>query len=253
MLVISPGGFLPAEAAESTSPCFFQGETVGLFADGGAPCITDVCRIAEESLPAGPVMILYLDGLGWNLYSRAQLPNIRRLFDCRAARAAYPPVSQPCMASMLTGVLPDEHGVLSRRHHKPACPSLLRHEGAVLVEADEELLALETPALLTLPKEGENVDQAVLRHAKKVLEKQPPLMIVHFHGLDDLEHNFGDDLPHLAAKLEELDLAVGTLLAEYHGTAILCADHGVHSEDGHGSHGTFDYRDMYVPLGVARL
>ena len=255
--VIDPLGRAPAPncpgAMAGALPCLFQGRVVGYFQSAPAHAVTDVFFRAREALAHGRVMILYIDGLGYSLYRRAALPKIKRRFDCRSARTAYPPLTQPCMASMLTGVWPDEHGVLSRRHHRPAVPSLLAEPGAVLIEADCAPLALEKEPVLTLPREGESVDGAVLRAALPYAASDTPLLIVHFHGLDDWEHDVGDDVQALSGKLRELDDAVDALCDAFTGTAILCADHGVHTVDGHGRHGDFDYRDMFVPYGEAIL
>ncbi len=252
--VISPDGMIFAEVlpADAVS-CQLNGQTVGYFLDNTRRCITDVTRLTEQFLQSDAVMILYIDGLGWDLFRRSELSFIKRLFKCECARTTYPPVTHSTMASMLTGEQPDCHGVTSRRCHSVCVPSLLRTESAVLIEADEELIRLEKPAVLTLPNPNETKDHAVLTAALRQLNKHPRLTIVHFHGLDDLEHDYGDNLNYLGDKLSELDTACAELCGQFKGTVLLCADHGVHLENGIGHHGDFDYRDMYVPLGVAHF
>lgn len=255
MRLITPEGNLdgPASVGQKILPCVLRGETVGGFSDPPPLCITDVYRRALALLGKGRVLVVYIDGLGYDLYRRAQLPFIRGTFRCAAARSVFPPLTQPCMASMLTGVLPDAHGIFSRRDHRPRLPSLLSVPGSVLVEADSAPLCLERPPVLTVPEPGETVDAAVLRAAIPLAAGDAPLLIVHFHGLDDAEHAVGDDAIRLAGKLCELDEAVRALCAAFTGTAILCADHGVHAEGGAGAHGSFDFRDMFVPYGEASL
>ena len=48
-------------------------------------------------------------------------------------------------------------------------------------------------------------------------------------------------------------LAVRALCTGFHGTAILCADHGAHRDGASAGHGRFDCRDMFVPYGEAFL
>lgn len=258
MRVITPfeniDGF--PEDGLGVTPCVHRGEVVGGFLHAPRRAVTDVYARSMSALARGRVLVLYIDGLGYALYrrtARAHMPNAARLFDCEPARTAYPPLTQPCMASMLTGVWPDAHGIHSRRDHRPQAPSLLDVPGAVLVEADSAPLALESEPVLTLPEPGEDVDGAVLRAALPLVRGDAPLVIVHFHGLDDMEHEVGDDEARLAPKLRALDEAVRQLTEGFHGTAIFCADHGAHGEDGAGSHGSFDYRDMFVPYGEAVL
>lgn len=256
MRIITLWGHLDDDSVQPGDPgltlCRDGEKIVGAFRDAPQG-ITAVYDRALAALDKGRVLIVYIDGLGYALYHRAALPFIKRTFRCEAARSAYPPLTQPCMASMLTGVWPDAHGIHSRREHKPAAPSLMAVPGAVWVEADAAPLTLEKPPVLTLPQAGETVDEAVLRASLDAVRTNAPLVIVHFHGLDDLEHDVGDDLPSLQAKLTELDHAVRSLCAAFHGTVILCADHGAHREGDGGAHGSFDERDMFVPLGEAVL
>ena len=256
MRVIMPFDQMDDDSIRPDDPrltlCRDRERIIGAF--WGSPLgITAVHDRALAALDRGRVLIVYIDGLGYSLYDRAALPFIRQTFCCEPARSAYPPLTQPCMASMLTGVWPDVHGIFSRRDHKPTTPSLMAVPGAVWIEADTAPLTLEKFHILTLPRQGENVDEAVLRASLDAIQTDAPLVIVHFHGLDDLEHDVGDDLPALQAKLTELDRAVQSLCAAFHGTVILCADHGAHREGDGGAHGSFDYRDMFVPLGEAVL
>lgn len=257
MRVITPlftiDGFPCAPDCPALTPCPGVGEAVGAFYLPPKAALTDVYSRALRALARGRVMILYIDGLGYALYARAGLPFIKRTFPCVPARTAFPPLTQPCMASMLTGVWPETHGIHTRRDHRPRASSLLRVPGAVWIEADCAPLRLECDPVLTLPEPGEDVDDAVLRAALPAAAGDAPLLIVHFHGLDDWEHEWGDDEARLAPKLAQLDGAARALCEAFSGTVILCADHGVHADGMHGSHGAFDHRDMFVPLGEATL
>lgn len=250
MRAITPLSQFPVPPySPALTPCRFAGQVVGAFFLVPQTAVTDVHARTLAALAHGRVLVLYIDGLGYSLYTRARLPFIHRMFACVSARTAYPPLTQPCMASMLTGTWPDVHGVLSRRDHTPRVPSLLAQPGAVLVEADSAPLCLEREPVLTLPEGDEGVDAAVLRAALPLVRGDAPLVLVHFHGLDDLEHEYGDDPKALAPKLLELDRAAQALCEAFHGTVILCADHGAHRDGEAAGHGVFDYRDMFVPLG----
>lgn len=231
--------------------CHAGAQTAGAFFPRPRHEITQVHDLALTALARGRVMVIYIDGLGYSLYRRATLPAIKKRFRCRRARTAFPPLTQPCMASMLTGLWPAQHGIWSRRDHHPRGASLLAVPGAVLVEADSPPLSLEKPPVFTLPGPGETVDGAVLKAALPLCRGEAPLLIVHFHGLDDREHDVGDQPRLLADKFRELDKAVEQLCAAFHGHVILCADHGAHRSGKGGEHGSFTRHDMYVPLGEA--
>ena len=231
--------------------CHAGAQTAGAFFPRPRHEITQVHDLALTALARGRVMVIYIDGLGYSLYRRATLPAIKKRFHCHRARTAFPPLTQPCMASMLTGLWPAQHGIWSRRDHHPRGASLLAVPGAVLVEADSPPLSLEKPPVLTLPGSGETVDGAVLKAALPLCRGEAPLLIVHFHGLDDREHDVGDQPRLLADKFRELDKAVEQLCAAFHGHVILCADHGAHRSGKGGEHGSFTRHDMYIPLGEA--
>lgn len=244
---------LPDAWCRRLAACQCQGQTVGAFFPRPRHEITQVHDLALAALARGRVLVIYIDGLGFSLYRRASLPAMKKRFHCRRARTAFPPLTQPCMASMLTGCWPAQHGVWSRRDHSPRGASLLAVPGAVLVEADSPPLLLEKPPVLTLPEPGETVDGAVLKAALPLCKGKAPLIVVHFHGLDDREHDVGSRPGPLREKLRELDQAVEKLCAAFHGHVILCADHGAHCRGKGGEHGGFTRRDMYVPLGEAEV
>lgn len=256
MRVVTPWLDLPnvPEAwCRGLTVCRGKEAAAGAFFPRPRHTVTQVHDLALAALARGRVLLIYIDGLGYTLYRRARLPFIKKRFHCRRAQTAFPPLTQPCMASMLTGQWPAQHGIWSRRDHRPQCASLLAAPGAVLVEADSPPLSLEKEPLLTLPDPGETVDAAVLKAALPLCRGNVPLLIVHFHGLDDLEHAVGDQPRLLQAKLWELDQAVERLCAAFHGHAILCADHGAHRRGSGGEHGSFTRHDMYIPLGEAEL
>ena len=242
---------MPDAWCRRLTACHAGAQTAGAFFPRPRHEITQVHDLALTALARGRVMVIYIDGLGYSLYRRATLPAIKKRFRCRRARTAFPPLTQPCMASMLTGLWPAQHGIWSRRDHHPRGASLLAVPGAVLVEADSPPLSLEKPPVLTLPGSGETVDGAVLKAALPLCRGEAPLLIVHFHGLDDREHDVGDQPRLLADKFRELDKAVEQLCAAFHGHVILCADHGAHRSGKGGEHGSFTRHDMYIPLGEA--
>ena len=74
MRFITPEGNLsgPMPAGHDVLPCTLRGERVGAFLDPPPLCITDVHRRALALLRQGRVLVIYIDGLGYDLYRRAQ-------------------------------------------------------------------------------------------------------------------------------------------------------------------------------------
>ena len=73
MRFITPEGNLsgPMPAGHDVLPCTLYGERVGAFLDPPPLCITDVHRRALALLRQGRVLVIYIDGLGYDLYRRA--------------------------------------------------------------------------------------------------------------------------------------------------------------------------------------
>src|SRR5688572_17406387 len=95
--------------------------------------ITALIGCAALRTPAGgpgPVrlLIVSIDGLGGDLLLKARVPEIRRLMKRGAytlqARTIDPPYTVPAHVSMLTGVLPETHGVTWNDHIEQAYPEV---------------------------------------------------------------------------------------------------------------------------------
>ena len=232
------------------SPC-------GIMLDPPARSVTDVYTQAAGALHADKhVLVLYVDGLGYGLYLRLKhtlSPFIQKK-RMSPALCVYPPVTNPNMASMLTGVLPPEHGVHSRKDKRLLKPSLLAlsqslNKRAVLVEGDIAILQTEIPPILNAAPRSAG-DQAVYACARRQLSNGADLTIAHFHGLDDLMHQSGPVIPLMEEKLSELCGYFLKLCEGFSGRVILSSDHGGHTEGAAGSHGSFTWEDMLVPFGA---
>jgi predicted AlkP superfamily pyrophosphatase or phosphodiesterase len=73
------------------------------------------------------------------------------------------------------------------------------------------------------------------------------LMVVHFHGIDDSGHSYGDLSAQTLERIRTTDGYVKDLVSRWSGKVIITADHGMHSTLEGGSHGEFRYEDMIVP------
>jgi len=82
------------------------------------------------------------------------------------------------------------------------------------------------------------------------MDKGFELMVVHFHSIDDMGHNFGDITGETMDEIKRLDMYVKELVSMWEGNVIITADHGMHSTEDGGSHGEFRYEDMIVPYIV---
>ena len=211
----------------------------------------DVCDALQQNQR---VMVLYVDGLSYAQCSRQKerMPGLTSAWDIDKAATVYPPLTNAAMASMLTGVWPCEHGVHSHRHHRLLRPTFLKTalslgKKVAYVEGDTVILRTEVFPQLNPAAEPSCTDKVVFDSAMEAALEQPDLLLIHFHGLDDLAHE--GQAEKYQEKFQELDGYIQCLCEAFAGQAILVSDHGSHAEGKTRSHGVFDCEDLIVPYG----
>jgi len=208
--------------------------------------LTDFNRILRAALERGPVLVCYLDGLGWHMYKHAvkndKMPYTEDHFMMLKMETVSPPLTNPAMATMLTGELPPVHGVVSRKEHRTAVPTIFAdcRRPAAVIEGDSVIIRTEVRQRLNISCEERSVDEAVFDSAMEAVAEGKEFLFVHFHGIDDAGHTFG---PYAAAtmnRIRKVDRYLEQLCASWQGEVFLISDHGLHSvsESGaSGSHG----------------
>jgi predicted AlkP superfamily pyrophosphatase or phosphodiesterase len=78
----------------------------------------------------------------------------------------------------------------------------------------------------------------------------PDLLYIHFHEIDDMGHTFGPDSDEYASAIERVDhYLAGIYDALPEGVLILIfADHGMHTTQEGGNHGTLTADDLIIPI-----
>ena len=225
---------------------------------------------AWEVEPANAVLLLFLDGFGYQRYQESLaddlIPELAELGPPLVGLTTYPPITTVSTASLLTGTEPQVHGVETRGIRKTDQETLLDAAAGAGLQAaavEGEALAFNLrSADLTLSGDRDGnggTDDNVLSNALSVLEAgMPDLFYVHFHGIDDQGHEVGPGAPAEEEKIREVDAAVGQILDQLPaGTlVIIFADHGMHlvDEDGRkGNHGHLIRRDMLIPVWITRV
>ncbi|MFA7215632.1 MAG: alkaline phosphatase family protein, partial [Bacillota bacterium] len=153
----------------------------------------------------------------------------------------------------LTGGLPSENGVHTRKEMDISTPSIFeyakkRGKSSVLVEGNIKILNLEIEPILNIDKNSNgSADDEIRDKALEKMNEGQNLMVVHFHGIDDSGHNYGDLSFQTMERIKLTDGYVKELVYRWDGRVIITADHGMHSTSEGGSHGEFRYEDMVVP------
>ena len=210
--------------------------------------ITAVSDDALRFLEQGErVMVIELDGLGWEMLRNADAPYLKSL-QPKEALVCYPPISPVGLASMLTGATPDVHGIHDRENREMACEDLFTKAAAMgktcaYIEGSHALLNTSVKPVLSLN------DEEVCANAREAMVANPDLELVfaHFHGIDEKAHDYGPYDEQTMVKISEIDFYVRVLVEGYDGRVIITADHGLHETEDGGDHGIFSAEDMIVP------
>jgi hypothetical protein len=233
----------------------------------GLPELAEAKGRALEASPAGHVLLLFLDGLGYVRYAEARddglIPNLTASGEPLVGLTAYPPCTSVATAALLTGASPEVNGVDQRGIRKTDMETVFdvaTASGLRVVAVEGEALAFNLRGAkmqLSGDRDGNgSTDDNVLANAQAVLEEgMPNLFYVHFHGIDDAGHTYGPGAPEEETVIRQVDAAVGRLLEALPADTlvIIFADHGMHwvEEEGRlGNHGNLIERDMLIPIWV---
>jgi hypothetical protein len=249
---------------------------------------TDRSWLPEPARDATTVLLLVLDGLGWELL-RAHaddLPELDALTGGPITTVA-PSTTAAALTSITTGLPPIEHGVLGFR---------VRIDGAVLnvlrwtvdtgpvpdpfrVQRHPPFLGREVPVvtrrefrtsgftaahLRDVPFHGWTTPAVLVEQCRVLAAARVPTVYAYYPGVDTVAHEFGLCDGYLARELLATDRLVGALLDVLPGDAALLvtADHGeVHVEEWHdlapvaslvrGCSGEGRFRWLTAPRGGA--
>lgn len=234
---------------------------IGIIENPPNNSIMTVANMALESLVNNKnVLIIYIDGLGFDLYEKALglgvIPYIASLEKGDRAITVYPPITDVTFASMVTGVTPKYTGIHNRDKKPMPVPTIFEmatrmDKEALLIEGDMRILIGDFETILNIDENKDGyIDDEIYNRALIELENPPNLLLVHFHSYDDLAHIYGPASKEALDQLSVLDDYTRDIVKNYRGDIIITADHGMHDEDDGGSHGIFCSEDLLIPIIV---
>jgi len=212
-------------------------------------------------------LIISVDGLRPDMLLRANTPNMHALFasGCFSfwARTTEMSVTLPSHTSMLTGVVPDKHGIKFNDDGPepqvyPNVPTLFQYAkkagyttGMSTTKSKFSALAKDVD-WAAIPPRGHTVEdaQSASNAAQIIREHHPDVMFVHLGGTDVVGHAIGWGTPQQIAAIENADACIGQVIAALKEKGLtdstfilLTADHG-----GTGKwHGPDDPRARHIP------
>lgn len=224
-----------------------------------------------SALPAAaaPLIVISIDAFRADYLGRGKTPVLAELgregARARAMHPSFPTYTYPNHYSLVTGLRPDEHGVVENQMHDAglsppdfsptrenaedprwwsgAVPlwATARKAGRVVASAgwpgSQGLIGGLRPDYLDfwrLDRDPQEVAAVALNWLGLPARFRPSLMFLYFDDVDRAGHDYGPDSPGLNAALARVDAALGALVAGlkkrglYDGTNIVVvSDHGM--------------------------
>jgi arylsulfatase A-like enzyme len=212
-------------------------------------------------------LIISVDGLRPDILLRANTPNMHALFAGGAysfwAKTTELSVTLPSHTSMLTGVVPNKHGITFNDDgpEEPVYPKvptlfqLAKKAGYTTALAASKskfaTLAQGVDWVKVPPRKTTFKDEVTAENAAEILRQHhPDVLFVHFGAVDAAGHAIGWGTPQQVAAVEKADACVGVVLSALKDQnlvdstlVVLTADHG-----GTGRwHGPDDTRARHIP------
>lgn len=247
----------------------------------GFALIVSAVALAQAPVPVGKptrpikevehVVIISIDGLRPDRALLADMPAMRSLVKDGAytfwARTTAVAITLPSHTSMVTGVIPNKHGIMWNEDlplahpYYPKVPTVMEMATKVgydtaMIAGKSKFITLAKPGTIThvsVP-EGENVksdNTTVADNAVKIItEFKPALTFIHFPDVDTVGHLKGWGSHEQLETIEQTDKQLARVLAALDTAGIrastfilLTADHG-----GAGiTHGADDPRSRHIP------
>jgi hypothetical protein len=224
-------------------------------------------KIAKLHFPKTQhVIFIFLDAFGFTIYQealdRVELPYISTLSEPMLGITVYPPVTRVATASILSGLTPQENGVVSREVRGTQARTIFdifEEEGRSydIIEGNTlylNNLSAETLHLTADANENGSTDDEIFTQVMRTIQTDlPDFLWVHYHGIDDAGHTYGLWSDEYNRTLQEIDGMLQRMVeASPPGTVIMItADHGMHPGSGEGrlgDHGLLVAEDMFIPL-----
>jgi len=236
-------------------------DLAGIMIDYPGASITDVYHDSIYYLGRGDkVMVIILDGFGYHQYKHAAengyIPFMENSRNTVIASSVFRPVTNAGLAAMFTGKPPAENGIHDREDREPMVPTVFNNivqdnKKALYIEGDIQILKTEIEPVLNIDHNNDGyIDDDIFRYSMENINDGFDFVVIHFHSIDDMGHDYGDIVPETMDTIKRLDSYVDALVSGWDGQVIVTADHGMHTVSDGGSHGEFRYEDMFVPYIV---
>jgi predicted AlkP superfamily pyrophosphatase or phosphodiesterase len=261
-------GALTGALAVSQSGCFAVARHAYKAMEGGHRHHHQEEQATAPSAAPTPVILISIDGFRADYLNRGVTPNLKALADggARAERMApsFPSLTFPNHYTLVTGLVPDHHGIVNNTFEDPALPDGKFRIASKAAVTDRKSWDGGTPIWVTAERAGIRTgtefwpgseadiqgvrpslytpfDQKVTSDDRvdKLLSwldlpaaQRPAFMTLYFDIVDTAGHYHGPDSPEVNAAAATVDSAIGRLEAGLKARGVtanlvIVADHGM--------------------------
>lgn len=232
---------------------------IGIVENPPTQSIISIKDMALKSLDNdNKVLIIYIDGLGYDLYKKAIdlgiIPCLESTGIAEKALTVYPTITDVTFAAMVTGTTPKYTGIHNREKKPLEIPTIFDKAAEMgktskVIEGNIKIIIDEVETILNIDENNNGtIDDEIYNKALEELKNPPDVLLVHFHSYDDFGHKYGPNSDEALAQLSILDSYIKNMLHNYDGDVIITSDHGMHDEGGGGAHGSFSESDLFIPI-----
>jgi predicted AlkP superfamily pyrophosphatase or phosphodiesterase len=190
------------------------------------------------------VVLAIVDSLGYGLYKALEpdLPKMRSMAKEGLLLKAecVAPSTTPAIASILTGLMPKNHGISNTSQASESeirsllewassenvrSAVVMEEEGARTFEGFVNLV-MGVPKSLSV----RDFDREILAQSLVALKTDPRLLVAHFVGIDRIAH-LGEGIDEIREAASAIDSHLGDLAAAIPGRTmvVVCGDHPLHA------------------------
>ena len=113
---------------------------------------------AADAAKTGPVILISLDGFRADYLARDKAPTLQRLaaegVHADAMRPSFPSLTFPNHYTLVTGLVPDHHGIVNNTMEDPTIPGVVFSLGNRAVASDERWWDDATPLWVSAERQG---------------------------------------------------------------------------------------------------
>lgn len=220
---------------------------LGVVLNAPESTVMDIYPMVKQGLDEQlRVLVIEVDGLGYLMQDVLTAP-----WQLHPTLSTFPSISNVALAAMLTGKGPDETGIKSRNDRLIEVDTIFELvDDSIYIEGDMALVSTRIEVQLHIDRNGNGTDDEVFEAAKKAVMTDASLIFVHFHGVDDVSHDYGPRHAFTVKKWEEIREYILKLQSMFEGRIILVSDHGLYQVEEEGTHGLFHAESMYALIGI---